>query len=349
MRLGRKKQKAEQERAAIFGSDGLTDLLAATHARKLPESLVAHNDPARRAKRNPRSGLLLNAAGLYGWRMKATPPLRVRLHLGVLIIEVLSALVLAPPALAQAPWIVTVTPTMNPLPVGFCAPVQVIVRDAAGADTPRNPQGYRVTLADFDLSVTSPNPALVVGQQVDASHWSVCACQGAAPGSDATITASYPARALPEAARVKGVSVRSTAGLALAAAKGTTNPPACNAPAGASLPAPVAIGTMPAAPPMTITPAVAPTRSDPMAQVKPKGEIGERVVPYQPGVVTATFDVSANGWWYEPRPITVDIDVDGHGLWYAPAPVTVDVDMSATGNWLELAKSPIAPRAPARQ
>jgi hypothetical protein len=246
---------------------------------------------------------------------------------------------------------------MNPLPVGFCAAVQVSIRDAAGAEVPRNPQGYRITLADFDMTVSSPNPALVVGQQLDASHWSVCACQGAAPGSDATITATYPARALSESARVPGASVRSTAGLVLAAAKGTTNPPGCAAPqisaastasASVSPPARVAVGAVPVSPPMTVVPTPAPTRVDPVAQVEPKGAIGERVVPYKPGSVTVDIDVTANGWWYEPAPINVDINIDAHGFWYVPTPVTVDIDMSATGSWIELKKSPIAPREPAQ-
>jgi hypothetical protein len=100
---------------------------------------------------------------------------------------------------------------------------------------------------------------------------------------------------------------------------------------------------------MTVAPAPAPTRSDPVAQVQPKGAIGDQVVPYKPGPVTVDIDVAANGWWYEPAPITVDIDVDVHGDWYVPTPVTVDLDMSATGSWIELTKSPIAPREPARQ
>src|SRR4051812_39038602 len=130
--------------------------------------------------------------------MKATPTFEHRLRLGLRIAVMSSVMGLATVISAQTPWTVTVTPTMNPLPIGFCAAVRVDVRDASGSEAPRTPQGYRIPLADFDLAVTSPNPASVVGQRIDASHWSVCACQGAAPGSDASITASYPARAMAE-------------------------------------------------------------------------------------------------------------------------------------------------------
>jgi hypothetical protein len=280
--------------------------------------------------------------------MTTSPPLRMGQAIELRTAVALILAVFAPAALAQAPWVVTVNPTMNPLPVGFCAAVQVSIRDASGAEAPRNPQGYRVTLADFDMSVTSSNSTSVVGQQIDASHWSVCACQGAEPGASATITASYPARALPESARVKGASFQSTARFELAAPKGTTNPPACKTPeipaasampAPASQPARVAVGSMPASPPMTVVPAAAPTRSDPVGRVEPNGAIGERVAPYKPGPVTFDLDLGANGSWVMvPGPATFSLDLDARGTWYEPGPMTFTLDLSATGTWIEIAK-----------
>ena len=97
---------------------------------------------------------------------------------------VLAACVLAPVlASAQGPWNVVVTPTMNPLPVGFCAAIHLNVFDPAVKEAPRNPLGHRVTIADFDIAVPTPVAAAAVTQQTDASHWSACACQGASPGS----------------------------------------------------------------------------------------------------------------------------------------------------------------------
>jgi hypothetical protein len=159
---------------------------------------------------------------------------------------VLTACVLAPAvAFAQAPWTVTVTPTLNPLAIGFCGAVQLTVFDASGKEVPRNPLGFRVTMADFDVTVTAPG-ASVAGQQIDTTHFSVCGCQGGAAGTVATVTATYPAQALAAAARVPGIAFQKTATLVLSEVKGPVNPPACliaapavaASPTGAAAPAP---------------------------------------------------------------------------------------------------------------
>jgi len=156
----------------------------------------------------------------------------------VVAIAGLLALSAARVASAQSPqWHVIVTPTLNPLPIGLCGAVQVTVLDAAAMDMPRNPLGARVSIADFDMTVSAPGGRSVVGQQIDASHWSVCACSGAPVGGVATVTATYPAAALPAAARVPGAVFKSTATVFIAAAKGTS-PPAClAAPAASKKPA----------------------------------------------------------------------------------------------------------------
>lgn len=128
-------------------------------------------------------------------------------------------------AMAQAPqWTVTLTPTLSPLPVGMCGAVHLTLLDPVTHDVPRNPQGYRVTMADFDLTVTGASAA---GHHIDAMHFEACGCQGGAGGSTATITARYPAQSVPAAARVPGVSLLRTANVALGPPKGTSNPPAC--------------------------------------------------------------------------------------------------------------------------
>ena len=68
------------------------------------------------------------------------------------------------------PWRVTVVPTLNPLAVGFCSAVQVTVFEGAGTEVPRNPTGFRVTMADFDMAV---NGAAVVESRIDSTHWQV--------------------------------------------------------------------------------------------------------------------------------------------------------------------------------
>jgi hypothetical protein len=59
---------------------------------------------------------------------------------------------------AESGWTVTVTPTLNPLPVGLCAAVRLLIADAAG-ETPRNTRGARVTMADFDMTVSGASVA----------------------------------------------------------------------------------------------------------------------------------------------------------------------------------------------
>ena len=274
--------------------------------------------------------------------------LELRTCVGLLFI------VLAPSvAVAQAPWTVTVTPLMNPLPVGYCAAVQLSVLDASGREPPRNPQGQRVTMADFDMTVVSPNASSVVGQQIDAYHWSVCGCQGAAPGTAATITASYPARLLSASARVPGVDIKVSARFELAAPKGAINPPACKALASsvadtrAAQPARGAVAVPPVSPPVTVTPTPAPAPPVAVGEALPKGAGATRVAPYVPGPVTVAFALSANGSWYEPGPVTATFDVNARGSWYEPGPATVTFDLSATGNWNERAQSPSRPLQPA--
>jgi hypothetical protein len=158
---------------------------------------------------------------------------------------------------AQSPWTVAVIPTLNPLPITFCGAVQLRIVDPTTRDAPRGPTGARVTIADFDMTVTAPGGASVVGHAIDVSHWEVCACQGATVGTVGTITATYPAQALSERARVSGITFQTTATFSLAKAMGETNPPACQT---RSLTAVIAAGGTPTTPvasslaPRTVTP-----------------------------------------------------------------------------------------------
>jgi hypothetical protein len=145
------------------------------------------------------------------------------------------ALVLTAGARAQAPFSVVVKPTMNPLPIGLCAAVHLTLLDTVSGKAARNAAGYYMSLADFDMTVSAPDERAVAGQQVDASHWSVCGCQVARKGTVATITASYPAARVKPEARVPGVSFQTTATFTLAAAIGDVNSPECVAQAAAAL------------------------------------------------------------------------------------------------------------------
>jgi hypothetical protein len=259
---------------------------------------------------------------------------------------------------------------MNPLPVGYCAAVQLSVLDAAGREPPRNPLGQRVTLADFDMEVASPNAGSVVGRYLDAYHWSVCGCQGAAPGTPATITASYPARTLSASARVPGASVQVSARFELAAPKGDVNPPGCTAAASRAAPAartratqpvatiastpvtpdgalPAVVTLPPVSPPVAVTPTPAPTPPANVGEAIPKDAGITRVGPVVPAPVTVNFELNAQGSWYEPDPVTMSFHLSVSGSWYEPAPVTITFDLTATGDWNEPVRSPGRPIHPA--
>ena len=216
-------------------------------------------------------------------------------------------------ATADAQWAVTVKPTLDPLPAGFCAAVHLTVTDPVLKDIPRNPQGYRVTMADFDMAVTSPN-GTAVGQQIDASHWNACSCQGASAGTVATVTATYPAQGLPASARVPGVSVQQTVTFTVAPPKGTLNPIGCQAagvaiasntppsgsppassPPASSPPATTPGGTAPAAsaPPAAAPPTSTPGASGPGTQLAGGGTKGASVPPT--GAAPAPVPVASGG------------------------------------------------------
>jgi hypothetical protein len=128
-------------------------------------------------------------------------------------------------AVAQTPnWTVTVTPTLSPLPIGLCGAVHLTLMDPVTKDVPRNPQGYRITMADFDLTVSG---AAIAGHQIDATHFETCGCQTGATGTTATVTAKYPAQNLPAASRVPNVSFQKAATVTLGEIKGPVNPQSC--------------------------------------------------------------------------------------------------------------------------
>jgi hypothetical protein len=196
----------------------------------------------------------------------------------------LYACVLAPQASfaqqqPQQSWAVTLTPTMNPLPIGFCAAIHLTLFDPVSKDVPRNPLGYRVTIADFDITLSTPDGTSAAVQYLGASNVSSCACQGSAIGTVVTVTATYPAQALSAAARVPNVAFQRTATFVLAEKKGPVNPPPCGAvtgsvsPRGAPAPAaqpPAVSAALPADTPATAAAAVAsPPTAPPVTAAAP--------------------------------------------------------------------------------
>jgi hypothetical protein len=197
------------------------------------------------------------------------------------------------PALAQGQesWTVAVYSTMNPLPIGQCAAVRLDIKDPNTRDIPRTPSGTRVTIADFDVTVTSADGKSAAPYWIDAYHLNVCGCQGGSAGTSAVITATYPARALVQEARVRDVSIRATGDFSVAKPQNTIDPLACTSSSVAptlattALPAtPISTVTKTAPTTVTIAPAPAPIPSTPTISTAP---VATR--PSSPIIATASL------------------------------------------------------------
>ncbi len=130
---------------------------------------------------------------------------------------------------AQASWTSSLTPSVNPLAIGGCGAVRLTLTDAKTRDWPRNPAGSYVSLADFDMSVTSQDPIGVAGEYNGPTIWSACACQAATVGSTATITATYPAKMLAQKQQVPGVAFQATTTFTIDKPRGAYEPLSCQA------------------------------------------------------------------------------------------------------------------------
>ena len=246
----------------------------------------------------------------------------------------------------KALWAVTVKP-LDPLPIGSCGAVQLTLRDSTGKDWPRNAQGAHVSMADFDFTVTSANGTDAVGKYDGASSFSACACQTGRVGEQASVVATYPAKALSAKAQAPGVALQAVAPFTFAAARGSANPPGCGesqgqvALAGTTMPPPMmaAPTTTPAAPvstagmrtgivapPMTVAPpqevATAPTlgRANTPIEAPPlapaAGSAPASAAPLaNPTGFTAT-DRGGGGvdWAWQPVAGAVKYRLDGPGL-----------------------------------
>src|SRR3954469_19869024 len=115
------------------------------------------------------------------------------------------------PAYGQAQqWTVAMRAMQNPLTLGQCTAIEVVVRDASGG-TPVRPDGKQVDWQDFDLSITSTAP--------DAFTWSNEAhrflCARAPTATSVLVVAYSPARHLNPAELVPGITAQQTIEVAL--------------------------------------------------------------------------------------------------------------------------------------
>lgn len=190
---------------------------------------------------------------------------------------------------AQGPWTVTIRSTTNPLPIGSCGLVLLKAIDPKSKGTPHNPAGHYVSsIADFDMTVESAVKTDVVARSEGKTLWSVCACQSATVGAQATITATYPAKALPPNSRFPGIAFKSQGSFTIAAARGGYNPPGRVAPRAKSVTAsglptalapPVKVATSPVSAPTALTaPALSGSLTPPISVSAPVAVAPQTVI-----------------------------------------------------------------------
>jgi type VI protein secretion system component Hcp len=120
-----------------------------------------------------------------------------------LLLLLLCPSLLAAQAPASVPWQVALSGAEK-LANGECRSISIDLKDSTGKSEPRRADGNRVSLADFDMAVTPAENA--VGKYAGPASWAVCACQGTAAGTLATVTATYPAEKLATKLRIAGVA-----------------------------------------------------------------------------------------------------------------------------------------------
>jgi outer membrane protein OmpA-like peptidoglycan-associated protein len=108
----------------------------------------------------------------------------------------------APPS-ADAQWTVSMRAMHDPLPVGQCTAIELVVTDAGGRP-PLRPDGRQLDWQDFELEFASPVPEAFAWS--DQRHRFLCA--GAAVPASATVVAHYPGSHLQPQERVPGMDVR---------------------------------------------------------------------------------------------------------------------------------------------
>jgi hypothetical protein len=226
-------------------------------------------------------------------------------------------------ASAQAPWKVTVVTPTTPVPIGACLAVQLLLKDASGKDSPRNPAGWRVAMEDFDLEVTSADSKSAAGQYHGPNSFSVCACQGATIGASGLVTATYPSRTIAPKSRVPNVTFKASAPFTIGKAQGTTNAAECRELATAvvavSPAAPTGGGAPTAAPagePLTVVTTM------PLGTATPAGTAMGGSTPSTPGAVVPTTGT--------PVPLPGATPVDGGSLKTATAPAPTGLQVTGT-------------------
>ncbi len=151
----------------------------------------------------------------------------------------------------HAQWNISMRAMQNPLPVGQCTAIEVVVKDPNGY-TPLRPNGSQLDWQDFELTFTAASP--------DAFAWSNerhrFLCARAPTAASATVIAHYPGSQLKPNQIVAGVDVTQSVEVAMqgvqapstAATVSNMPPPPGYGPPGSVAPGTVATGYGPGSP-----------------------------------------------------------------------------------------------------
>jgi outer membrane protein OmpA-like peptidoglycan-associated protein len=140
---------------------------------------------------------------------------RLAIHSSMTVLGPLVGTILATTAHAQ--WNISMRAMQNPLPVGQCTAIEVVVKDPNGY-APLRPNGSQLDWQDFELTFTAASP--------DAFAWSNekhrFLCARAPTAASATVIAHYPGSQLKPNQIVAGVSVTQSVEVAM---QGVQAPP----------------------------------------------------------------------------------------------------------------------------
>jgi outer membrane protein OmpA-like peptidoglycan-associated protein len=131
---------------------------------------------------------------------------------------------------AGAQWTITMRAMRNPLPLGQCTAVEIVVKDAQGRQAPSRPDGKQVSGWDFDFAVIASAPDAFRLQNDDATRPFICAQAPTAPS--ATFVAHYPGRQLKPTEIVPGVELRQSIEIAMEGAASAGHPGGYPSPSG---------------------------------------------------------------------------------------------------------------------
>ena len=127
-----------------------------------------------------------------------------------------------------SPWVASLSMSRPAVGVGECNVINLDLKSGTSTEWPRGPNGNRVSMADFDFSVTAPVAHAAVGKYDGPNNFAVCACPKAPAGTVVTVTATYPSQTIAPKAKVEGVSFTTSMSAPIIAGASSGNPPGCD-------------------------------------------------------------------------------------------------------------------------